>query len=63
MKCPACKHIHEYNLETNKWEGKLFRRIINNAFAIERKNYWDEHEDVDLYVCPKCNCVIAEKRW
>jgi predicted RNA-binding Zn-ribbon protein involved in translation (DUF1610 family) len=51
MKCPACKHEKDWDDKTEKKE------FISLGVIVTREKEYGV-DNVNLYTCPECGCVI-----
>jgi len=57
MKCPACHYERDYDYIDNKSIGDEDFIYIKGNFAVRK---FGRDEFVQLYACPKCNCIILK---
>lgn len=62
MECKACGYIYDRDYikpELSVGDEKFIE--INGSFTINRDEYGNPIIKIQLYICPKCSNVVAER--
>lgn len=65
MKCKACGYIYDHDYSGPDWKeaeigDEEFIQIYGTFFINDKYSYYDEKIQIGLYICPKCNTVVAD---